>query len=258
MASTVIQLITAAYYASGIVSREFQTVQGYQLNDGLGFLNDIIGDKVVEDDMIPYYTTGYPIQGVIGQEKYFVPNLIEAETIVFFIDPPPNEVRYSMRKNFRKQYFGSPRAQNIKSLPFNWHVETCFVGAHLFIYFLPDKAYAFQIAGLFRLAEVSVNQNLSAPITTVNLGFASISGTGTFGIGQLVVNGVDLAGTYATQQALETFINTGIIPNVIARIINNEFILYNNVNKIITISTLGMEGPINNVTFTNFNTLKGH
>jgi hypothetical protein len=257
MASTVTQLITNAYYASGIVSREFQTVQGYQLNDGLGFLNDIIGDKVVEDDMIQYYTTGYPITAIIGQEEYYIPNLIEAETIVFFIDGPPNEVRYSMRKNYRKQYFGSPRAQNIKSLPFNWHMEKCFGGTNLFLYYLPDQAYAFQIVGKFRLSEVLLNQNLSAPITTVDLGLVTIGGTGNFGIGQLIVNGVDLAGTYATQQALAAYINTGVIPNVIARIVNNEFILYNNVNAFIIISSNGSQIAPNYVTFSNFSTLNG-
>ena len=42
MAYTTNQLISGAYYASGVVSREFETVSGAQIGDGLEWLNNII------------------------------------------------------------------------------------------------------------------------------------------------------------------------------------------------------------------------
>lgn len=156
MSYTVTQLINAAYYTSGVVAREFQTVSGTQLNDGLGFLNDLLTDKTVEDDMIPYYSE-YNFTAVQGQEEYFIPNLILTDTLVFFIDG----VRYQMSQIPRRQYFGTSRADNIQTLPFTWHIERCFGGANLFLYFLPNTTYAMQLWGLFRLTEVDINQNLS-------------------------------------------------------------------------------------------------
>ncbi len=257
MPYTVIQLVNDAFYTSGIVSREFQTVQGSQVNDGLQFLNDIIMDKTVETDMLPYYTTGYPLTAIIGQEKYFIPNLIEVESLVFFIGNPPNAVRYSMFKTARKQYFGSSRAENTESLPFTWHYEACFGGGNLFLYFLPEAAFNLQVVGLFRLSEVTINQDLTSKKTTANLGIASVTGAGTFGPGELVINGVDLAGTYLTPPVLVNFINTGVIPDVIAIITDNQFILTNIRGDAIVVTTAGTQGNVSNLTFSYFSTTSG-
>lgn len=157
MAYTVGQLITNAYYTSGIVAREFQTVSGYQFTDGINLLNEILSDKTIEEDMIPYYTNQFNFNAVIGQEKYFIPNLTRADTIVFFIDT----IRYAMRENFRDQYFGNGRAQDILTLPFNWNQERTLGGTYIYLYFFPDQAYPMQITGLFSLLSVSsVNQDL--------------------------------------------------------------------------------------------------
>lgn len=156
MVYTVTKLITNAYYVSGIVGREFQTVSGSQLGDGLDLLNEILTDKYTEKDMIPYYTQ-YDFASVAGQEKYFIPNLIEVETLVFFI----NSVRYQMEKKFRIQYFGDARANNIQSLPYTWHFEREKGGGSLYLYFEPNQAYPMQLWGQFGLSEVSFNQDLS-------------------------------------------------------------------------------------------------
>lgn len=152
MAYNVTQLITDAFYTSGIVSREFQGLDASQINDGLQFLNDVITDKTVENDMIPYYLEldGNFIQ---GQEEYFIPNLIEIDTLVFYID----SVRYQMTQLPRILYFGSSRANNIQSLPFTYHVERCFGGANVFLYFLPVENFAYQMFGLFRLQSVGLD-----------------------------------------------------------------------------------------------------
>lgn len=156
MAYPTLQLINNAYYESGIVSRGFETVGGQQANDGLQFLNDLIADKTVENGLIPYYEE-YDFAAVIGQERYFIPDLIEIDTFVFYIDT----VRYQTENRARREYFGSSRADNIQSLPGSWHMERCFQGANLYIYFKPNQAFPLTIWGQFRLQQVTINQDLS-------------------------------------------------------------------------------------------------
>jgi hypothetical protein len=156
MAYTTLQLINNAYYESGIVSRGFETVGGQQAIDGLQFLNELIADKTVDNGLIPYYLE-YDFTAIIGQEKYFIKDLINIDTFVFFIDT----VRYQTENRARREYFGTSRADNIKSLPGSWHMERCFQGANLYIYFKPNLAFPLTIWGQFRLAQVAINQDLS-------------------------------------------------------------------------------------------------
>ncbi len=156
MAYTTLQLITNAYYESGIVSRGFETVSGQQAHDGLQFLNELLQDKTVENGLIPYYEE-YNFTAITGQEKYFIPDLIEVDTFVFFIDT----VRYQTENRARREYFGSSRADNIQSLPGSWHMERCFQGANLYIYFKPNTTYPLTLWGQFRLKSVVINQDLS-------------------------------------------------------------------------------------------------
>ncbi len=156
MAYTTLQLINNAYYESGIVSRGFETVGGQQATDGLQFLNDLIADKTVENGLIPYYSQ-HDFNAVAGQEMYFIQDLITIDTFVFFIDT----VRYQTENRARREYFGSSRADNIQSLPGSWHMERCFQGANLYIYFKPDQNFPLTIWGQFRLQQVTINQDLS-------------------------------------------------------------------------------------------------
>jgi len=156
MAYTTLQLINFAYYESGIVSRGFETVGGQQANDGLIYLNDLIADKTIENGLIPYYQQ-YDFNAVINQEMYFIPDLIDIDTFVFYIDT----VRYQTQNRARRQYFGTSRADNIQSLPGSWHMERCFGGANIYIYFKPNQAFPLTIWGQFRLQEVAINQDLS-------------------------------------------------------------------------------------------------
>ena len=68
MTYTVTNLITDAFYISGIVSREFETVSGPQGQVGLHVLNKILSDKTIEKDMIPYYTK-YEFNAIAGQDN---------------------------------------------------------------------------------------------------------------------------------------------------------------------------------------------
>jgi hypothetical protein len=155
MSYTVTKLITNSYYLSGILARNLQTITGDQIQDGLDLLNAWIDIKTANVRLIPYFQE-YDFQAVIGQEKYFIPNLISVETFTFFIGP----VRYSTLPQKRVTYFGAGRIENITSLPFSWHLERCLNGANLYIYFLPNIQYPLQIWGKFALADLSLNQDL--------------------------------------------------------------------------------------------------
>lgn len=165
MVYTVQNLITRSYYMSGIVSRELETVSGPQYQDGLLTLNDIIGDKRIFKKLIPSFRS-HDFTMVIGQERYFIPRLIEATTTTFFLEG----VRYSMIPTNRDLYFGAPRADNIQSLPFNYHVEREFndnaligpigSGASIYFYFKPVQAYPAQLWGKFDMPFVTMNQDL--------------------------------------------------------------------------------------------------
>lgn len=156
MPYTTTQLITSSYYASGVVSREFETVSGGQITDGLMWLNDIISEKDVDQGMIPYEST-YNENFVIGQEIYSIPNLITIDTLVFFLD----NVRYAMKYEKRNAYFGSSRVENIQTLPFEWYFERQYGGGNLYIYFKPDQNYPMEIHGIFKLPNVTLGQDLS-------------------------------------------------------------------------------------------------
>lgn len=155
MAYTVNQLVSDAWYTTGIVSRQLQTVSGQQLSDGINLLNDILGVKTADDRLIPYYKQ-LIIDSVINQEGYFVPNLIGIETFVFNI----GVVRYAMQQAGRKIYFGTSRIDNIDSLPFTYHMERGLGGATIYVYFLPAEAYALTIWGKFGLDSVVQGQDL--------------------------------------------------------------------------------------------------
>jgi hypothetical protein len=155
MAYTVNQLISDAYYASGIVSREFETVNGPEIQDGLRWLNEILDTLIVEPDIIPYETT-YQFNAVIGQEAYQIDNLIFADTLTFDL----NSVRFPMARLQRDAYFGQGRVQTITSLPYQYYVERDMMGATLYMYFLPNQAYPFTLHGVFRLTQVVLGQDL--------------------------------------------------------------------------------------------------
>lgn len=155
MTYTVTKLITNAWYLSGVVARNQQTVTGDQLTDGLDLLNDLLGVKTADYRLIPYFSAT-TVNAVIGQEKYFVPNLISLETITF----NQQTVRYSMLKQGRKKYFGTGRIDGINSLPFDVHWERTLGGSNFYVYFFPVETYVFNLFGKFGLTSVGVNDDL--------------------------------------------------------------------------------------------------
>lgn len=160
MVYTVTELITSAYYKAGILGQEFQTALGTELNEGLISLNDLLADKTADKGGIPYLLE-YNGVFIPAQERYYIPTLIGAESMTFqIVDASGTSVRYAMRPVNRKQFFATPRANNIQSIPYQYFVQREFGGASIYVYFLPDKAYPFQIWGLFSLTSVTYNQDL--------------------------------------------------------------------------------------------------
>lgn len=275
MTYTVTNLITNAYSDSGVVATEFEALQGYQLTSGLQWFNELLGDKTMDSGDIPYITVQYPLVGVVGQEQYFIPNCIDIESIVFYI----GSVRYQMQYLDRARYFGYPRANNINALPLAYHYERTFGGINLWVYFYPQQAYVFNVTGNFFLQNVSLNQDLTSRVATANLGIPRITGSSPFILnpGQLVINGVDLANTYADVAAFISYINTGIIPPtpislstgvasttpaVTAALAGTQLVLTNTGTlsfgsaAYILVQTNGVQSG-SNITFSNFSTIGG-
>ncbi len=149
-------LVSDSYYLSGIVSRDFETVTGSQTTDGLRLLNEVLADRTVDEGTIPY-TDRYTLAAIPGTSEYFIPDIIDIDVFVFYIQ----SIRYQTRNQQRQDYFGSYRATDIQSLPWNWHFERQFGGGKLYLYFIPDVAYPLEIWGSFRLSSVTLFQDLS-------------------------------------------------------------------------------------------------
>src|SRR6266403_197441 len=126
MAYLTSELIADAYYTSSVVSREFETPTGSQMSDGLRLLNDVIADRTIDSGTIPY-TPELSFNAIAGTSQYYLPNWIDIETFVFFI----NSIRFQTINQQRDQFFGSTRAVNIETLPFNWNFERGFGGGTL-------------------------------------------------------------------------------------------------------------------------------
>ena len=267
MTYTVTNLITEAYYDSSVVSRQFETIQGYQLNDGLFWLNQLLGDKAMDTGDIPYITQQYPFYGVVGQEMYFIPNLASIDALTFYIptstptgSSTTTTVRYQMNYVDRVRYFGQPRANGINALPVTYTYERVLGGANIWVYFAPQQPFLFNITGNFFIGNVSLNQDLQSQITTANLGTVSIVAPGNIVTGQLVINGVNIVGTFANSAALAAAI-TASVPNVTASLQQNfQFILSSANGTTISIVTNGQLNvpPLGQVTFQYFSLQNGY
>lgn len=150
------ELIAKAYYLSDVVSRELETVSGSQQADGLDMLNDLLAEKSAKGHMIPYYTHS-EFNLVAGQEEYFIPNLIDLDALTYNI----GDIRYSVRQVNRRFYFGSPRADNVDSLPSSYHFERSLGGGKLYFYNFPNDSYLAKITGKFALTQVAGCDELS-------------------------------------------------------------------------------------------------
>lgn len=151
------ELITNAWYLSGIVSRDLETVSGDQISDGLNILNELLGEKSGTGRYIPYYTQAQ-VATVAGQQDYTVPNLIVLDTLTFNIA----DVRYNMRRDSRYRFWGTARLDNIESLPFHYYSERVLGGSKISLYFLPNADIDYlTVTGRYALTTVALDDEMS-------------------------------------------------------------------------------------------------
>lgn len=150
-------LITRAWYLSGIVARNLETVSGDQSTDGLFLLNELLEFKASDLALIPYWTKDN-LELVQGQEVYFLPNLYEIETFTFNI----GTVRFPTTPMSRTQYFATGRVDDIQSLPFSWHLERVKGGSNLYVYYLPMQNYLATYTAKLALTDVTLDTDLSS------------------------------------------------------------------------------------------------
>lgn len=153
----VTELITRAWYQSGIVAREFETVSDAETADGLMLLNRLINRSAIEPELISYQ--GHlEVTCVPDQEEYFVKGLVSVREMTF----NDGEIRFPMARYTTKRYFSTGRVDNISSLPFHFYFERFLNGGKIYLYFLPDRNYTLNITGKVVLTELSISDNLDA------------------------------------------------------------------------------------------------
>lgn len=143
-------IIQRAYNLSGIISQSLEDQDDEEGVTGLFWLNMLLAEKSATGVLLPYF--GHvDVTPVTGQEIYFIPNLVTAEILTFTIQG----VRYSVRAETRYKYLGTPRAENIESLPFQWYWERVNGGMNIYLYFTPSSQIEnINVTGLMGLHDV--------------------------------------------------------------------------------------------------------
>lgn len=155
MTYTTTQLITNAWFISGIVARQLETVDGDQIEAGLDLLNGLLAMKSADLSYIPYWSV-YDFNLIAATQQYYIPGLIASESFTFNI----GTVRYSTSPQSRKDFYATGRVDGITSLPFNWYANRTLGGTNIELYFLPQTNYPAEIVGKFSLSNVTLGQNL--------------------------------------------------------------------------------------------------
>lgn len=148
--------IQKALNLSGILSRNLEEQDDEEGADGLFWLNMLLAEKSANGVLLPYF--GHiSMAGVADQEIYFVENLVTAEILTFKIQG----VRYSVTGEPRYKYFGTPRADNISSLPFMWYWERVNGGMNIYVYFkTSDQIEELEVTGMIGLSRVTFSTEL--------------------------------------------------------------------------------------------------
>jgi len=93
-----------------------------------------------------------------------------------------------------------------------------------------------------------------SPALGASLGNLTVRGTGVLAATELLINSIDVAGTYVAPQAFVNYINTGVVANVSASLSGSAVTLMSPAD--IVISTAGTVGA-NGITFANFSLTGG-
>ena len=91
-----------------------------------------------------------------NQESYFIPNCVAIESLTFNY----STVRYPSAGLGRVAYFGTARADNVTTLPFNYNANRATGGMDLNFYPVPASNYPVKFTGKFALTDVILNTDL--------------------------------------------------------------------------------------------------
>jgi hypothetical protein len=164
------ELITNAWYQSGIVRRTLATVSGEQLKDGLRLLNVVLSEKSISGRYIPYY--GHlTVPCVVGQQAYTIANLISADAITFNI----GDVRFPMIEDQRREFWGTGRVDNIEALPYHYYLERVKGGLKIYLYFLPQDTFPLNITGKFFLSSVAADDDIDDEVDAYYVNYLELS-----------------------------------------------------------------------------------
>ena len=152
MAYPAIQLVTEALYTSGLVSADLETPLGTYVTTAFSLLNDVLAVKTANLDLISFFQP-YTTDTVVGQETYFVPNLLYAETVTFNL-ANSSPVRFALNKDNRNRYQGEGRIDNLQTLPYKWESERAQGGMNINLYPLPSDVFLIRVFGKFGLQSV--------------------------------------------------------------------------------------------------------
>jgi hypothetical protein len=145
MTTTARELITEAYYISGVLSQEQQESGGSELQNGLRALNRALAVESITGTLIPFFKE-LEFNFVPGQEKYGIDNLIEIENVTYIL----SNVRYQMRRLSRNDYFSQWRVEGITSpVPTTYHFERRKGGGDLYFYFPTSSSDLVKVWGKF-------------------------------------------------------------------------------------------------------------
>lgn len=151
------ELLVKALRTTNIVSADIgNQPDARQMVDALDLLNELLSEININGDFLPYTQT-ISQSMVVGQETYFIENLIQWQVIAF----DWQSVRYSLIYQNRTDYYGLARANNIQSFPFSFHVERTKSGSKIQFYFPPQYDFTMEITGLFGFDSVTNNTDLS-------------------------------------------------------------------------------------------------
>lgn len=154
---TVTNLIQNAYNEAVIVALNYTPLTPDQLSIGLYAFNEVLGRVLIDPCIVPYWKQ-HDFELMTNTETYDIPYLIDVETFVFYL----NQVRYPIKRSDFRQYWGSPKAITVQTLPIIYSQKRILGGTAVSVLPNPNQNYPATIYGSFGLHEASsLLQNLS-------------------------------------------------------------------------------------------------
>ena len=153
MSYSVNKLITSAFYLSKVRSQDFQNIGGDDISVGLDLLNEVLSETSINTKMIPYFSS-VTIPAIIGQEKYFIENLVEPFSLTF----NDTTIRYATTQLSMREFHSTTRIDGVIALPFDVTFTLSLGGCDMYVQFLPADTYPFIIWGKFALSLLTVGQ----------------------------------------------------------------------------------------------------